>query len=285
MSKPYLTARRLSANRWLVVAMVPLLALGLVMSNMAVARVIAEPVDVSQRLPHDASAFTQGFLIDDAGHWYESTGLYGHSAIRRNTPRTGRAITRRELKPRYFGEGLARIDDRLYQLTWKSGRGFVYDRDTLQRIADFSYTGQGWGLARCGNALVMSDGSDTLTFRDPTTFEITDRLPVRRGERAVGELNELEVIHGMIWANQWHTNRLLIIDPGSGEVVAVRDATRLAAEQPDSADVFNGIAYDRATDSVYVTGKQWTYVYALDAGASRIGVEARTSQRCLMPAE
>jgi len=282
MSKPHLTGRRLSANRGLTI---PWLVLGLVMSSIATARDTAEPVHVSQRLPHDARAFTQGFLIDDAGHWYESTGLYGHSAIRRNTPRTGRAITRRELKPRYFGEGLARIDDRLYQLTWKAGRVFVYDRDTLQRIADFSYAGQGWGLARCGDALVMSDGSDTLTFRDPTTFEITHRLPVRRAGRPVGELNELEVIRGMIWANQWQTDRLLIIDPGSGDVVAVRSATRLAAEQPDSADVFNGIAYDRGTDRVYVTGKQWTYVYALDAGASRIGVEARTSQRCLMPAE
>ena len=282
MSKPYLTARRLSANRWLALS---LLALGLVMSNIAAAKVVAEPVHVSQRLPHDASTFTQGFLIDEAGQWYESTGLYGHSTIRHVEPRTGQAITRRELKPRYFGEGLALVDDRLYQLTWKAGRVFVYDRDTLRHTADFSYAGQGWGLARCGDALVMSDGSDTLTFRDPNTFEITDRLPVHRAGQPVDELNELEIIHGMIWANQWHTNRLLIIDPGSGEVVAVRDATRLAAEQPDSADVFNGIAYDRATDRVYVTGKQWTYVYALDAGASRIGVEARTSQRCLMPAE
>tara|TARA_B100002052_G_scaffold295728_1_gene322773 strand:- start:9 stop:875 length:867 start_codon:yes stop_codon:yes gene_type:complete len=285
MSKPYLNDGQLSGKRYsrLFVSPVVGLVLGLVgvMSNNAVARGVAEPITPASRMPHDSKAFTQGFIIDDDGHWYESTGLYGHSQLRRVAPASGHALQRRALARRYFGEGLARFDDRLYQLTWKAGQVFVYDRATFARLDSHEYTGQGWGLARCGHQLVMSDGSDTLVFRRPDDFSATQRLPVRWNGQPVSQLNELETINGMIWANQWHTNRLLIIDPGTGRVVAVRSADALAAEQPDTADVFNGIAYDANADRVYVTGKQWAWVYTLGPDASQLGVDQRTSERCI----
>ena len=281
MSKPYLNDRQLSGKRYsgLVVGLV--LGLTVVMSNHAVADVVAQPIHAATRMPHDSTAFTQGFVIDDAGRWYESIGLYGHSELRRVARNSGHALQRRALAHRYFGEGLALLDDRLYQLTWKAGTVFVYDRATFERVARHDYAGEGWGLARCGDQLVMSDGSDMLLFRRPDDFSVTRRLAVRWNGEPVPRLNELETVNGMIWANQWQTNRLLIIDPGTGRVVAVRDADALAAEQPATADVFNGIAYDAAADRVYVTGKQWAWVYALGKDASRLGVDRRTSERCI----
>lgn len=216
--------------------------------------------------PHQADAFTEGLLFYD-GRLYESTGQYGASSLRRIDAATGRVEAERALPDDEFGEGLARYHDRLYQLTWKSGRGHVYDLDTLERITSFSYRGQGWGLATCGDDLVMSNGSDTLFFRDPTDFHIRRRQVVRLDGRPVDQLNELEVIDGMIWANQWLTDRILVIDPASGRVVRVIDAAGLAAEQPPSADVLNGIAYNAERDQVWITGKYWPRIYVL-AGAT-----------------
>ncbi|MGN8157720.1 glutaminyl-peptide cyclotransferase [Salinisphaera sp. RV14] len=214
------------------------------------------------RLPHDPSAFTEGLLIS-RGALYESTGDYGHSEVRRVDLASGRILARHALPDRYFGEGLARFDDRLYQLTWKSGTGFIYDADTLRPIGRFRYAGQGWGLTRCGGQLVMSNGSAILRFVDPSDFSVRRRLLVTEHGRPVMHLNELETIDGLIWANVWLTDDIVRIDPVDGHVVDRIDASALADAMPDSADVLNGIAYDAGPDRVYITGKYWPVLFRI----------------------
>lgn len=211
---------------------------------------------VLARLDHDPSAFTEGLLIRH-GALYESTGNYGHSELRRVDLSTGRITARHRLPARYFGEGLARLGDRLYQLTWKSGTGFIYDVHTLRPVGRFHYAGQGWGLTRCGRQLVMSNGSARLLFIDPADFSVRRQVTVTDAGQPVRHLNELEAIDGLIWANVWLTNDIVRIDPSDGQVVDRIDASKLAATMPDTADVLNGIAYDGATQRVYITGKYW----------------------------
>nr|WP_199678712.1 glutaminyl-peptide cyclotransferase [Salinisphaera sp. LB1] len=214
------------------------------------------------RLPHDRSAFTEGLLIS-RGVLYESTGDYGHSDVRRVNLANGRILARHALPDRYFGEGLARFGNRLYQLTWKSGTGFVYDADTLRPIRRFHYAGEGWGLTRCGRQLVMSNGSATLQFVDPSDFSVRHRLPVTEHGRPVTHLNELETIDGLIWANVWLTDDIVRIDPLDGHVVDRIDASALADAMPESVDVLNGIAYDARRDRVYITGKYWPVLFRI----------------------
>lgn len=230
------------------------------------------------RLPHDTSAFTEGLLIHD-GVLFESTGNYGQSDVRRVDPISGRILARHRLPDRYFGEGLARLGDRLYQLTWKSGTGFIYDADTLAPHGRFHYAGQGWGLTHCGRQLVMSNGSAELRFVDPRDFRIVRRLRVTERGRPVSHLNELETIDGLIWANVWLTDDIVRIDPETGHVVDRIDAASLARAMPDSADVTNGIAYDAARDRVYVTGKYWPALFRIAKPAVR-AQNASAEARC-----
>ena len=244
----------------------------------------AEPAQPMARLPHDPSAFTEGLLISN-GVFYESTGNYGHSEVRRVDPASGRVLARHVLPDRYFGEGLARLDDRLYQLTWKSGTAFVYDADTLRPLGQRHYAGEGWGLTRCGRQLVMSNGSATLLFVDPTDFSVQRRLRVTEDGRPVTHLNELEAIHGLIWANIWLTDDIVRIDPADGHVVDRIDASALAARMPDSVDVLNGIAYDADRDRVYITGKYWPALFRIArprapaSSAQNASAEARCQSR------
>lgn len=212
--------------------------------------------------PHDPRAFTQGLLFSD-GVFYESVGRYGESALRRVDPETGEVLAERRLADEYFAEGLALVGERLIQLTWKAGRGFVYERETLKRIDTFEYEGEGWGLTYDGERLIMSDGSDTLRFLDPDDFSRTGSLAVTHRGQPVPRLNELEYIDGEIWANVWTTDLIVRIDPDDGRVVGIVDARQLRKALPDGhrIDVLNGIAHDPETDRLFLTGKWWPRLF------------------------
>jgi glutamine cyclotransferase len=214
--------------------------------------------------PHDQSAFTQGLVWADGG-FFESTGLFGESSLRRVAFPTGEVLQRTDLPDEVFGEGLALVDDRLVQLTWRSRRGFVYDRTSFALLGDFTYETEGWGLTYDGGSLIMSDGSDTLTYVDPNTLQPWHRLSVTLDGRPVWELNELEWIQGEIWANVWQTELIVRIDPASGRVTSFLDLTGLfppdRRTSPD--DVLNGIAYDPESGRVFVTGKRWPLLFEI----------------------
>ena len=216
--------------------------------------------------PHDTTSFTQGLVFAADGQLYESTGLEGESTLRRVDINTGQTLQRIDVPAQYFAEGLAMVGDDLLQLTWRHKIGFVYDRHTFKQKRTFSYKTEGWGIAYDGTAnLVMSDGSDTLTFLDPKSLAFAKTLRVMDAGRPVGNLNELEWIEGEIWANVWMTDRIARISPNTGEVNAWIDLATLfpLVERRPPADVLNGIAYDKATRRIYITGKKWPRLYQI----------------------
>jgi glutamine cyclotransferase len=215
--------------------------------------------------PHDTTSFTQGLVFAD-GELFESTGLSGESTLRRVDIKTGKTLQRIDVPKQYFAEGLALVGHELLQLTWQHRLGFVYDRKTFKQTRTFTYDTEGWGIAYDGaSRLVMSDGSDTLIYLDPKTFAAAKRLPVRDAGRPVTNLNELEWIEGEIWANVWQTDRIARISPATGEVNAWIDLSSLfpRAERTPPADELNGIAYDRATRRIFITGKKWPWLYQI----------------------
>lgn len=220
--------------------------------------------EVVRSSPHDTGAFLQGLVWHDGG-FFESTGGLGQSTLRRVEWPTGRVLRRVDLPPDVFGEGLARVGDRLIQLTWRSGRGFVYDLATLRLRREFRYEGEGWGLAYDGASLILSDGTDVLTYLDPERFRPTRKLAVTWDGRPLHRLNELEFVEGAVWANVWHTDLVVQIDPESGRVRSFLDLTGL---RPSSAlrqqeAVLNGIAYDPATRRLFVGGKLWPLIFEI----------------------
>jgi glutamine cyclotransferase len=220
--------------------------------------------EVVNSYPHDTTAFTQGLFYHD-GALYEGTGRTGESNMRKVALETGQVQMQRDLDDRYFGEGIARVENRIIQLTWRTEKAFVYSLDTFAPQGEFSYDTEGWGLTYDGQHLVMSDGSYRLYFRNPDTFAIVKTVEVYDGERPVVRLNELEYIDGMIYANVWRTDRIAIINPATGEVSAWIDLTGLLspADTTSSADVLNGIAYDAEGDRLFVTGKLWPKLYEI----------------------
>jgi glutamine cyclotransferase len=214
--------------------------------------------------PHDSQAFTQGLVYLD-GVFYEGTGLNGRSTIRKVRIETGQVMQIQKLDSQYFGEGIAIVNDTLFQLTWQSGVAFLYDRATFTRTGTFSYTGEGWGLTHDGRQLIMSDGTATLRFIDPASHKEISRLAVRDGGKPVLNLNELEYIKGEIFANVWETDRIARISPKTGEVTGWIDLKGLLTpgEQARGTDVLNGIAYDAAGDRLFVTGKLWPKVFEI----------------------
>jgi glutamine cyclotransferase len=219
--------------------------------------------EVVETYPHDITAFTQGLLLHE-GVYYESTGGYDQSTLRRVDPESGRVLQLRHLPVNAFGEGLVLLNDRLFQLEWTSGTGFIYDRESFERLGEFQYDGEGWGLAWDGNYFVLSDGTATLRFMDPDSFTVARTVTVRDHRGRVDELNELEFIEGKVYANRWHHDDILVIDPISGNVEATLDLTSLERPRPrDPESVLNGIAYDPETRLLHVTGKCWPRVYVL----------------------
>lgn len=221
--------------------------------------------EVVKSYPHDQGAFTEGLLWHD-GALYESTGLTGRSDVRRVDLESGAVLRSASLPNQAFAEGLARVGDSLVQITYNEGRAFVYDAATLNRTAEFRYSGEGWGLTFDGKSLIMSDGSSMLTFRDPTTFQALRRIQVTVGGKPLGAVNEMEFIDGKIWANIWLTDIIVQIDPKTGQVTGHLDLSGLlgpGVRPADKNDVLNGIAYDPDSGRVFVTGKRWPRLFEI----------------------
>jgi glutamine cyclotransferase len=215
--------------------------------------------------PHDPEAFTQGLVFDD-GTLYEGTGLWGESTLRRVDLETGSVLQRVALASQYFGEGVTILDDRIIQLTWRSNIGFVYDRGSFDLLDTFAYPTEGWGITHDGTHLIMSDGTSTLYFLDPETFEETRRVTVADYNGPVTRLNELEYIRGEVYANVWRTDQIARIDPGTGRVLGWIDLGGLLdpADITSPVDVLNGIAYDVETGRIFVTGKWWPRLFEIE---------------------
>ncbi len=214
--------------------------------------------------PHDSNAFTQGLILSD-GKLLESTGQEGFSSLRRVDLETGKVLKKVDVPSPYFAEGIALLNGKIYQLTWQHNVGFIYDAQSFERVGQFNYTGEGWGLATDGKSLILSDGSNRLRFLDPSDFHVTRTITVLDGQTPVNELNELEFVQGEIYANVWHDNRIATIDPQSGHVTAWIDLNGLMpeGELQDSEAVLNGIAYDQANNRLYVTGKLWPRLFEI----------------------
>ena len=215
--------------------------------------------------PHDPDAFTQGLIFED-GALYEGTGLLGHSTLRRAELETGAILQIHELPDQFFGEGITIYGDKIIQLTWKSNVGFVYDKNSFDLLQQFNYSTEGWGITHNGTCLIMSDGTSTLHFLDPQTFEEISQLAVFADDDPVTRLNELEYVQGEIYANVWQTDRIARIAPETGRVIGWIDLRGLltAEDRSEPVDVLNGIAYDAEADRLFVTGKLWPKLFEIE---------------------
>lgn len=218
-----------------------------------------DPFTVTAKFPHDPTAYTQG-LLWDKGVLYESTGLYGHSDVRRVDAKSGRVLASHKLADNRFGEGLALLNGRLYQLTWKEGVAYTYDPSTLAPGDSFSYRGEGWGLATDGTSLIMSDGSDSLRFLSPT-FNVQRVVHVKYNNQPLSQLNELEWVHGDLLANVYRTDWVLRIDPATGAVRQLLDFSDLYPKRPETAEVMNGISIAPDGGQLLLTGKLWPVMF------------------------
>jgi glutaminyl-peptide cyclotransferase len=210
---------------------------------------------------HDPAAYTQG-LLWHAGYLFESTGQYGESRLRRVDLGSGEVVQERDLPDSVFGEGLSRVGDRLVQLTWRAGRAWVYDLETFRLVDEMAYETEGWGLCYDGAWLWLSDGTHRLIKHDAQTFDRLGELEVTSGGRPQSRLNELECAEGWIYANIYGSDDIVQIDPLTGEVTAIIDASGLLtpAERLNT-DVLNGIAYDPSKEVFYLTGKYWPRLF------------------------
>jgi glutamine cyclotransferase len=216
------------------------------------------------QFPHSTGSYTEGFFYRD-GFFYEGTGLKGNSAILVIEPETGKVLQRRDLPPQFFGEGIIDWGHEIYEWTWQSHLCFVYDLFSLRPAGQFTYSGEGWGMTRTATAIITSDGTATLRFRDPKTFQETRHILVKDGRLPVEQLNELEYVKGEIYANIWHSDRIARISPRNGRVLGWIDLTGLmpASRRVNGESVLNGIAYDAKHDRLFVTGKQWPTIFEI----------------------
>ena len=221
---------------------------------------------VSRETTHDPTAYTQGLVLDDSV-FYESTGLYGHSEIRKVDTASGRILQRSRLPETRFGEGLALLGDRLYQLTWESGIAYIYDKTSLTIIDSVAYPGEGWGLTTDGAALIMSDGSDSLRIMTPN-FKVTRAIHVRYQDSPMHQLNELEFLGGDVLANVYQSDWVVRIDLKTGNVKDLLDFAELYLEKPGSAEVMNGIAASPRGE-LFLTGKYWPKMYKVTLESPR----------------
>ncbi len=233
-------------------------------------RVTNYSYEIIKAYPHDPAAFTQG-LVYYQGDLYESTGLNGQSSLRKVELQTGRVLKKIDVPSQYFAEGLALFNNKLYQLTWITNKGFVYDLDSFGSTGIFNYTDEGWGLTHDGHSLIMSDGSNRIRYLDPETFQVQRTITVLDNGAAVRQLNELEYIKGEIFANIWQTDRIARIDPQTGRVTGWLNLAGLLSPEDRTrpVDVLNGIAYDEAGDRLFVTGKLWPKLFEIRLVARR----------------
>ncbi len=220
--------------------------------------------DVVNRWPHDPTAFTQGLVFYD-GALVESAGLYGHSSLRKVDLQTGKILKKADVPHKYFAEGLTVFQEKIFQLTWREDVCFVYDPHTFTLTSLLAYTGEGWGLTHDDQYLILSDGTNRLKFLDPVSLRVVRTISVYDGDRSLTDLNELEFIKGEIYANIWHTDRIVRIDPNSGHILGWVDLAGLltGSERGDEEAVLNGIAYDEAHDRLFVTGKLWPAIFEI----------------------
>ncbi|MDX9902583.1 MAG: glutaminyl-peptide cyclotransferase [Bacteroidales bacterium] len=224
---------------------------------------------VVKSYPHDSRAYTQG-LVYDNGFFYESTGQLGESSLRKVEAETGKVVSQVNLDGSLFGEGLAMLGDRIYQLTWTTKVGFVYEKSTLRQISRIYYQTQGWGLATIGDSLAMSDGTNVIWFLDPD-FNVLSSVDVWDNKGMVDNLNEMELIDGELWANIWQTDRIARIDPLSGKVIGYVELGNILPreEQTRETDVLNGIAWDAENRRIFVTGKYWPRLFEITVAAQK----------------
>jgi glutamine cyclotransferase len=230
--------------------------------------------EVVNSYPHDSKAFTQGLVVHN-GVFYESTGQYEESTLRKVDITSGKIIQQTELGDDFFGEGMTILGDKIYQITWREGTAFVYSLADMKPIKEFRYSGDGWGLTHDGTNLIMSDGTHIIRFVDPETFQTVRTITVNREDgRPLMQLNELEYVKGEIWANIWHSenpstlgrpNHIARIDPASGKLLGYIDLSGISPDDQrrDHENTLNGIAYDAAGDRLFVTGKQWSKLYEI----------------------
>jgi len=224
----------------------------------------SDTYQVVHTYPHDQQAYTQGLIYLD-GHLYESTGLNGHSSLRMEDLETGSILHLQDVPSQYFAEGLTQWGSTLIQLTWQSHVALVYDRASFHFLRTLPYPGEGWGLTQDGKSLILSDGTAALRFLDPETFHELRHVTVKDHGAPVTQINELEFIHGQIYANIWHTDRIARISPATGKVLGWIDLTGLLPERQRSSPeaVLNGIAYDAEHDRLFVTGKLWPALFEI----------------------
>lgn len=223
--------------------------------------------EILKVFPHDRKAYTQGLQYRD-GYMYEGTGQYGESSIRKIDMKSGNILSVLSIDSQHFGEGITIFNDKIYQLTWRSGKGFIYDLNTFSLESTFSYDSEGWGITTAGNHLIMSNGSNKLYFIAPSGFSPLKEIEVYDHQGEVSQLNELEYVNGLVWANVWLSNRIVAIDPETGVVKAELDMTDLlpAADKAllnDKDDVLNGIAWNPVSRTFYVTGKRWPKLFEI----------------------
>lgn len=231
----------------------------------AAAAVTEYTYKVVHTYPHDPDAFTEGLFFMD-GFLYESTGLEGHSSVRKVKLETGEVVQKHDLPPQYFGEGIVNWKGRIDQLTYKAEVGFVYDLGTFATQGKFEYPGEGWSLTTDGKRIIMDDGTPEIRFWDPETRKELGRITVTDEGNPLKNINEMEWIEGEIWANLWMTDVIVRIDPATGKVVGYINLAGILAESlkvPGETDVLNGIAYDAKTKRIFVTGKKWPKLFEI----------------------
>lgn len=213
--------------------------------------------------PHDIGAYTQGLIYTRQGKLFEGTGMRGESKLKEVKLKTGETVRETSLSSEYFGEGITIVNNRIIQLTWQSNLGFVYELDSFKKLKEFSYPTEGWGLTFDGKYLVMSDGSENLTYLDTANFTIVKRQQVYDNNGPITKINELEYVSGYIYANIYTTDFIVKIDPQTGKIVKRWDLTTLLNESERTArtDVLNGIAYNEKTGRFYITGKYWPKLF------------------------
>ncbi len=226
---------------------------------------------VIKTLPHDTSSYVEGLEFHD-GYFYESAGDYGHSSLRKVEPSTGKVVLKADLDKQYFGEGMTVVGDKIVQLTYREKTGFVYDKNTFKKLSEFTYTGgtqEGWGLNFDGEKILKTDGSSTIFFLDKNTYKPTGEIEVFDNKGAIQQLNELEFIDGKIYANVYTTNNILIINPETGAVegninlAGLLPADYFKTDDARANNVLNGIAYDKASKRLFVTGKKWPHIFEI----------------------
>lgn len=217
---------------------------------------------VVNTFPHDTHAYTQG-LVFDGNTLYEGTGQRGISDLRIVDLKSGQVQKNVPLPEQFFGEGITILNDKIYQLTWQEQRGFVYNKKTMEKVGEFSYAGEGWGITTDGKMLYQSDGTNAIRIVDPSSLTEKGRIEVYDNVGAVEYLNELEFINGELWANIYQTDKIARIDPSTGKVLGYIDFSNLLpkSDYTEGTDVLNGIAYHKSSGKIYVTGKNWPKLF------------------------